>query len=158
MRVDETPADWEHRRVTAREIQGQCLCGAVQISLASPKERVEICHCEMCQRWGGACYAGLTGEQFTVSGEASIRKFRSSSWAERAFCGRCGSHLWYEFLPAKHMSFLAGLFSDAAEYPVEKEIFVDERSRWCTLPGDHVKQTGPEVIKEAKAAGFVFDS
>lgn len=141
-----------------QKIQGHCLCGAVQITLFAPSESIEICHCEMCQRWGGSCFAGLKGDQFTVSGQATVRKYRSSGWAERAFCSSCGSHLWYQFLPARHFSFLAGLFSDSVHYPVEKEIFVDERTRWCTLPGHHPRQTGQEVIDEAKAAGFIFDS
>ena len=138
-------------------LDGHCLCGAVRISLREPKPSVEICQCDMCRRWGGAFYAALAGESFEIEGEASIRTFRSSDWAERAFCGTCGSSLWYKFLPTGNRSFLAGLFDGAASLPIEKEIFADEAPRWCTLAGDHQRQTGDEVIAEAKAAGFSFD-
>ena len=61
-------------------------------------------------------------------------------------------------LPAhRQSSFSAGLFDDAAQLPVEKEIFVDERADWCRIEGDHPRQTGEEVIAEAEAAGFTFD-
>lgn len=138
-------------------IQGHCLCGAVQITLEAPKDHLEICHCEMCRRWGGAFYAALEGESFAITGEAAISTFQSSDWAERAFCGKCGSNLWYRFLPTGNRSFLAGLFSDADCLGVSREIFVDERAAWAELPGDQKRQTGEEVIAEAKAAGFSFD-
>ena len=86
-----------------------------------------------------------------------ISVFRSSEWAERAFCSHCGSHLWYRFLPTGNRSFSAGLFDDAASHSIEKEIFVDERANWCRIEGAHPRQTGAEVIAEAKAAGFTFD-
>lgn len=143
--------------MTGPAIEGHCLCGAVSILLANPKPEVEVCHCDMCRRTGGAFYAALTGESFTISGEEAITRYRSSDWAERAFCGTCGCNLWYRFLPTGNRSFHAGLFSDADAFGVEKEIFVDEKARWGALPGDHPCQTGEEVIAEAKAAGFSFD-
>lgn len=111
----------------------------------------------MCRRWGGAFYGALTGEHFTIEGEAVISTYRSSEWAERAFCGTCGSNLWYRFLPTGNRSFHAGLFDAAGRYGIEKEIFTDEKASWADLSGDHPRQTGEEVIAEAKAAGFTFD-
>ena len=142
---------------TPERIDGHCLCGAVSVALDKPSAEVELCHCDMCRRWGGAFYAAQTGESFTISGEASIATFRSSEWAERAFCKICGSNLWWRFLPTGNRSFSAGLFDAAARHGIEKEIFVDERAEWCRVAGDHPQQTGAEVIAEAKAAGFDFD-
>ncbi len=141
----------------AEAIEGHCLCGAVSIAVTNPKQSVEICHCDMCRRWGGAYYSALSGESFTISGGDGVKVYRSSEWAERAFCGTCGSNLWYRFLPTGNRSFLAGLFSDADNYAVEGEIFVDEAAQWTDLSGDHTRRTGAEVIAEAKAAGFSFD-
>ncbi|WP_338240405.1 GFA family protein [Aurantiacibacter hainanensis] len=143
--------------MTAAAIEGHCLCGAVTITLVDPKQSVEICHCDMCRRTGGPFYAALAGESFTIAGEDAISRYRSSEWAERAFCGTCGCNLWYKFLPTGNRSFHAGLFSDADAFAVEKEIFVDEKARWAEISGDHPRQTGEEVIEEAKAAGFTFD-
>ena len=139
------------------KIQGHCLCGAVKIELEEPNPHVEICHCDMCRRWGGAFYSALTGKSFDISGEDSITTYDSSEWAERAFCSKCGSNLWYRFKPSNSRSFLAGLFSDADRFVVEKEIFTDEKAAWCDLSGDHPRQTSAEVIAEAKEAGFNFD-
>lgn len=138
-------------------IEGHCLCGAVRVEIDNPSHEVELCQCSMCRRWGGAFYSAQTGEATRVLGEENARVFRSSAWAERAFCGTCGSNLWFRFLPTGNRSFSAGLFDASVGYAVEKEIFSDEAADWCRIAGDHPRQTGEEVIAEAKAAGFSFD-
>ncbi len=110
----------------------------------------------MCRRWGGAFYSALSATSFDIEGEDSVRAYRSSDWAERAFCRICGSNLWFRFLPTGNRSFLAGLFSDADAFPTEREIFVDEKAAWCDMSGDHPKLTGEETIAEARTAGITL--
>ena len=138
-------------------IQGHCLCGAVEITIDAPAREIEICQCSMCRRWSGAIYTAQTGESVTIEGEDKASVYRSSEWTERAFCGTCGSHLWFRFLPTGNRSFSAGLFDAASSHTIEKEIFVDEAADWCRIQGDHPRQTAAEVIAEAEAAGFTFD-
>ena len=141
----------------AEAIEGHCLCGAVAVTLHDPKPHLEICHCDMCRRWGGAYYAAATGASFDIVGHEAITTYASSNWGERAFCATCGSHVWWRFKPTGNRSFHAGLFDAASNFLVEKEIFVDKRAAWSDLSGSHPRQTGAEVIAEAKAAGFSFD-
>jgi len=138
-------------------MRGHCLCGAVEIAIEAPAREIEICQCSMCRRWSGAIYTAQTGKSVTIEGEDKASVYRSSEWAERAFCGTCGSHLWFRFLPTGNRSFSAGLFDAAASHTIEKEIFVDEAADWCRIKGDHPRQTGAEVIAEAEAAGYKFD-
>lgn len=138
-------------------IQGHCLCSEVRVELTGPKDQIEICQCNMCRRWGGAFYPALAGESFTIAGEDVISTYSSSKWGERAFCSKCGTNIWWLFKPTGNRSFSAGLFDDAKGLAIEKEIFVDESADWCRVVGDHPRQTGAEVIAEAKAAGFSFD-
>lgn len=139
-----------------KKLNGGCLCGGVSILLDKPEGAVEICQCDMCRRWGGAFYAGIRAENATVTDKDCVGIYRSSEWAERAFCKRCGSSLWYRFLPTGRRSFLAGLFDGASALPIEKEIFADEAAAWCALNGDHHRQSAAEVMAEAKAAGYEF--
>lgn len=111
----------------------------------------------MCRRWGGAFYAAQTGDSCEVNGEENVAIYRSSNWAERAFCRICGSSLWFRFLPTGKQSFSAGLFDEATHRAIEKEIFVDERADWCMIAGDHPRMTGPEILAEARKAGFTFE-
>ena len=140
----------------AEPVTGHCLCGAVTITVNAMHTEVDICHCAMCRRWGGAFYAGVKGEAAEVTGEEAVTVYRSSPWAERAFCGTCGSNLWYRFMPTGNRSFLAGLFDLPAGFGIEHQIFVDEKPEWYDILQKSPMKTGPEIIAEAKAAGFSF--
>ena len=137
-------------------VDGKCLCGAVRVRLEAPRRGISLCHCDMCLRWGGGPYAGVSAERFAVEGEEHIATYRSSKWAERAFCTACGSHLWFHFRPGDHRSFLAGLFDLPAGFAIEEQIFVDEKPAWYALDPDGERKTGAQVIAEAKAAGYDF--
>ena len=140
----------------AEAVTGRCLCGAVSITVTGMHPEVDICHCAMCQRWGGAFYAGVKGDPVHIAGEAAISVYRSSEWAERAFCGACGSNLWYRFLPTGSRSFLAGLFDLPPGFGIERQIFVDEKPDWYDILQQSPMLTGPECVAEAEAAGFTF--
>ena len=140
-----------------RTITGTCLCGAVGVTLSGAKSHVEICQCVMCRRWSGGLYSAQKGADASVTGEDKVARYQSSDWGERAFCTDCGSHIWWRFKPTGDRSFSAGLFDDAVQHGIEKEIFTDEAARWTRLAGDHPRQTGAEVIAEAEAGGLTFD-
>ncbi|HEX8191371.1 MAG TPA: GFA family protein [Allosphingosinicella sp.] len=137
-------------------IEGRCLCGAVTVTLKGARPLVDVCHCDMCRRWCGGAFGGVSGEAFTVSGEEHVSVFRSSAWAERAFCARCGSNLSYRFVPADHVSFLAGLFDLPERFAMWRQIFIDEKPHWYAFAEDTPAMTGAEVIADAKAKGFEF--
>lgn len=141
----------------AGPVSGRCLCGAVTITVTAMQPAVDICHCAMCQRWSGAFYAGVKGEAVEVTGEEAITVYRSSGWAERAFCGTCGSNLWYRFLPTGSRSFLAGLFDLPPGFGIERQIFVDEKPDWYDIAQDSPMLTAEQTVAEAMAAGFSFD-
>lgn len=138
----------------AGPVTGRCLCGAVKITVEAMEREVDICHCAMCQRWGGAFYAGVKGEAAEIAGEAEVTIYRSSQWAERAFCCTCGSNLWYRFLPTGSRSFLAGLFDLPPGFGIDRQIFVDEKPDWYDILQESPMMTGAECIAEAQAAGF----
>ena len=141
----------------ADPVKGHCLCGAVSITVTGAHGEIDICHCDMCQRWGGAFYAGLEADNFTIEGEDAVSVYASSNWAERAFCSKCGSNLWYRFTPTGNRTFLAGLFDLPEGMGIKHQIFVDEKPDWYDLAQESPMKTGPEIIAEAKAAGFTFE-
>lgn len=143
---------------TFGEISGRCLCGAVTVTGVPQRSHVEACHCEMCRRWGGGAFLGIQcGADVRFTGEEHIVRYASSEWAERGFCGKCGSNLFYCFTPASNYSFPAGLFDDPGAVTLGEQIFIDEKPAYYSFAEDTVKKTGAEVIAEAKAAGFSFD-
>ncbi|UIP07734.1 GFA family protein [Erythrobacter sp. SDW2] len=141
-------------------LQGQCLCGAVRLAFQQERPGIDACHCKMCQQWAGAPLLTLRGikpEAMTLTGEEHITRYVSSGWAERAFCNRCGSGLWYHFKPGNHICFLAGLFDLPEEYAMREQIFIDEKPGYYSFADRAPAKTGAEVIAEAEAEGFSFD-
>ncbi|HEX8062942.1 MAG TPA: GFA family protein [Allosphingosinicella sp.] len=138
-------------------IEGRCLCGAVTVRATPVRGHVEACHCNMCRKWGGCALLSVQcGSAVEIEGESNVVRYRSSQWAERGFCGRCGSSLFYRFVPADGYAFAAGLFPDDALAPLAEEIFIDEKPPYYAFDSDGEKLTGAEVIAKAKEMGFDF--
>lgn len=132
----------------AERIEGHCLCGAVTVRGVPIRRHVEACHCTMCRRWGGSALLSVqcsSDVEIEAAADVVVR-YRSSDWAERGFCGRCGSHLFYRYLPLDNHAFAVGLFPDAALLPLAEEIFVDEKPDYYAFDADSEKLTGPEVM------------
>jgi hypothetical protein len=130
-----------------KRIEGHCLCGAVKVRATPVRRHVEACHCTMCRRWNGVAFVGVQcGSDVEIEGEANVVRYRSSEWAERGFCGRCGSNLFYRYLPLDNHSFSAGLLPDDALLPLSEEIFIDEKPAYYAFDADSEKLTGPEVM------------
>lgn len=131
-------------------LTGHCLCGAVTVRVAGAHDpRVGACHCRMCQRWSGGLFLCFEAEAQAVTAEGPVVRHQSSAFAERAFCGTCGSHLWmrdtrddawYDLMP--------GLFDAARDWPLRSEIYTDRAMASVRLTGDHARATEAEY--EAK--------
>lgn len=126
-------------------LAGHCLCGTVTVTVTGAHDpRPGACHCRMCQRWSGGVFMCFEAQADAVTITGDVARFASSDFAERAFCPRCGSHLWmrdtdqadraYELMP--------GLFDAARGWNVRSEIYVD--GALATLNGNHPRATGAE--------------
>jgi hypothetical protein len=128
---------------------GHCLCGAVTLRVLAHDPRVGACHCRMCQRWSGGLFPSFAAREVQVRGQ--VARYRSSPFAERAFCPVSGTHLWmrdvepdgeaaadapYELMP--------GLFDAARDWPLRSEIYTDRALACLRLEGDHRRATRAE--------------
>lgn len=130
-----------------RSLGGNCLCGAVAIQLTPTSHRVVACHCDMCRRWGGGPLLAVDGgTDVRIEGEEHVGVYRSSDWAERAFCQRCGTHLFYRFLATGDHEIPVGLLDERPEWSFEEEIFVEEKPAYYEFGNETVRLTGEEVI------------
>ena len=122
---------------------GGCQCGAVRFRVSGELQDSSICHCRMCQKAFGAYYAPLVsvrGAAFEWT-RGARKRFRSSNFVERGFCGDCGTPLTYE--APDGMAVAAGAFDDPSLLPptiqwgVEGKIaFVDHLHE---LPGERTE-------------------
>lgn len=127
-------------------MKGACLCGAVNVTVPD-NTHISACHCGMCRRWGGGPLLAVhCGSDVQIAGAEAVTAFASSEWAERAFCSRCGTHLYYRFVPADEYAFSAGLFQDGPELMLEEEIFIDSKPVGYAFAGDIEKLTEAQVM------------
>ena len=77
---------------------GGCQCGAVRFHVEGALGDASICHCRMCQKASGNFYLPLVSVRQAkltwTRGEP--KRFHSSNYAFRGFCGDCGTPLTYE--------------------------------------------------------------
>ncbi|MFV0492057.1 MAG: GFA family protein [Pseudorhodobacter sp.] len=130
-----------------KRISGHCLCGAVKVSMTPGKPELSACHCGMCQRWTGSVLMSIESEQGSLTHEGPVKIYRSSDWAERAFCAECGTSLWYHLtIPDHETHFVAaGLFPDAGGLKLDHEIYIDRKPEGYAFAGNHQKMTQAEV-------------
>lgn len=133
---------------------GRCLCGAVRFRAEDVPDHFGVCHCEMCRRWAGSALFGISipAEAMVLEGEEHIQRIQSSAWAERAWCGRCGSGLWYRVTaeggPGHGLYEVPlGLLDDTTGIHVSREIFIDEKPEGYALDGGHERLTRARVLE-----------
>lgn len=125
---------------------GGCLCGAVRFTAERVDPEVHGCHCGMCRRWVGGPGLALQVEGVRFSGEAAPVVYASSDWAERGFCGRCGSSLYYRLKDPETWMFHMGAFDDQSAFRLAGEIYIDEKPPGYAFSGEHPRQTGDEFL------------
>lgn len=134
------------------EKQGSCLCGAVKVSAKTKSNHVDACHCNMCRKWGGGPLLAIQcGEDVNFEGNENISVFSSSEWAERGFCSKCGTHLFYRLKEANYYALPAGLLDDEENFVLELQIFIDEKPSFYTFANKTKNMTGEEVFAEYSA-------
>jgi hypothetical protein len=132
---------------TGAKQTGRCLCGKVTFTIGEPASEVGACHCGMCRRWaGGASFALHCKGPVAFEGKEHIVRYRSSDWAERGFCGSCGSNLFYHLLGADQYMMSPCALDDQSGLKLTSQIFIDEKPGWYAFANETVEMTGAEVF------------
>ncbi|MEX0320035.1 MAG: GFA family protein [Ruegeria sp.] len=131
------------------ELKGQCMCGAVTVTATPAKPTLGACHCDMCRRWTSSMLVSFPSEP-GYAALGPVKTYTSSDWAERAFCGECGSALWYRItLPGEmhgQTQMAAGLFENAGGNDLKLELFIDKKPDGYAFEGERRQMTEAEVM------------
>jgi hypothetical protein len=101
----------------------------------------------MCQRWGGGPLLNVhCGSSPTITGREHVSVFKSSEWAERGFCAKCGTHLYYRLVPANEYIVPAGFFQDGTPFRFEEQIFIDSKPAYYEFANRTAQLTAAEVF------------
>jgi len=125
---------------------GSCLCGSVSFTANHIEKSIGACHCDMCRKWGGGPLIGVhCGHDVSFSGLEDVSVYRSSEWAERGFCKRCGSHLFYRLKANMHHFIPAGLFEDEIQFVLARQSYIDAKPSWYSFANKTQDMTSAEM-------------
>ena len=129
------------------DISGKCLCGAVAFSAKIAEPHVGACHCAMCRKWGGGPFMEVDcGSDVSFEGAENISLFSSSDWAERGFCSKCGSNLFYRLKENGQTMMAVGLLDDDSGLALKGQVFIDEKPAYYNFAEKTENFTGAEIF------------
>ena len=130
-----------------KKAQGTCLCGVVKITTKTLNTDVGACHCSMCRSWGGGPFMAVEcGTDVDFEGDENISVYESSEWAERAFCKKCGSHLFYRLKESKQLFLSAGLFENDTNFNFTHQVFIDKKPPYYSFANETINMTEAELF------------
>lgn len=136
-----------------RSAKGSCACGAITVEAKNISQSVGACHCSTCRKIsGGSPYMAVEcGSDVNFSGSENISIYNSSEWAERGFCGKCGSPLFYRLKQANQYMLSSGLFNDE-NFNFDHQLFIEEKPAHYTFANDTKNMTGEELFAQYGAS------
>ena len=129
-------------------VEGSCLCGAVTLKAAEVAPHFTACHCEICRKWGGGPYLAVScTSEVRFDGEEHVGVFDSSQWAERGFCTKCGTHLFYRLKHNQRYGIPLGLIDeDLGELAFSRQFFIDKKPACYTFAEETETLTEAQVF------------
>lgn len=82
-----------------------------------------------------------------IDGTQHVQIYSSSDWAERGFCARCGTHLFYRLKKDAFYAVSIGLFDEGKNWPFTLQVFVDDKPDNYDFSNVTRTMTGEEVLK-----------
>ncbi len=122
--------------MTARAVEGGCLCGTIRYRVTGEPVARTLCHCRSCRRAAGAPSVAWVvfraGDFAFIAGEPA--RFRSSPPVVRTFCGSCGTPLTYrrEAEPGT-VDVTTATLDSPDEFAPTVEIWIAHRLAWGSL-------------------------
>jgi hypothetical protein len=130
-----------------QSLSGGCLCGSVRFTATPANRDVGACHCSMCRKWTAGPFLVLDcADTLKIGDDANLGVYRSSEWAERAFCKQCGTSLFYRLIDRNFHFVSAEAFDQREGYALKAQIFIEEKPTYYEFANKTHNMTGPEVL------------
>lgn len=118
---------------------GGCLCGAIRYQISGEIRDVVTCHCEQCRRTSGHHVAATrvdTANLVVQDSTNSLRWYRSSEKAQRAFCSTCGSNLFWSADADERTSIMAGTLDQPTGLTIAQHIYCEDKADYYEIDGN----------------------
>ena len=77
--------------------------------------------------------------------------YASSDWAERGFCRKCGSHLFYRLTGSGRYMVPPGLLD--VDFVFDHQVFIDEKPGYYSFANETENLTGEELFAKYAPQG-----
>jgi hypothetical protein len=136
---------------------GSCLCGEVKFEIAVPAPHFHACHCGMCRKWSGAPWMAVNcpGAPTYSAGADLVGWYQGSKWAERGFCTKCGSSLFFRMAQDPEMltAISVEAFDDAEDMALHMHIHIDSKPERYDFADNVRRLTGQEFMDMISGKG-----
>ena len=104
----------------------KCLCGGIKLKITGKLRDVLNCHCSQCMKTHGnfAAYTNCEEKNISFISKTTLKWFKSSSFAKRGFCSKCGASIFYKIKKGNNISISAGMFSNPTKLKTQANIFI----------------------------------
>lgn len=118
--------------------EGGCLCGEVRFQVRGPLRDVVNCHCSMCQRLHGnfGPHTKARKVNITITKDNGLKWYKTSNIAQRGFCSKCGSSLFWEPFELDATGIIAGSLNGPTGLNTIGHIFVGEKPDFYDITDD----------------------
>jgi len=115
--------------------RGSCLCGKVRFETHGKLRGVVYCHCSQCRKQSGHFFAATNVQDDAISilGRENVKWYAASDFAQRGFCGTCGSVLFWKHHKLDYTSIMAGAFDQPSGLKGEYHIFVADKGDYYEI-------------------------
>ena len=115
--------------------RGSCLCGAVRFEIDGALPAPNACHCSQCRKQSGHFWAStdVLRTALRLHGESQITWFKVSEKAQRGFCSRCGSFLFWDPIGRETIAIAMGAFESPTNTQLNLHIFVADKGDYYDI-------------------------
>ena len=114
-------------------VRGSCLCGDVTFETAATPEGASVCHCGQCRKQSGHVWASAHVAKDALSIKGPVQWYAASDAAERGFCPRCGSFLFWHAHDEDTISFALGALEKPTGLTLQRHIFVEDKGDYYDI-------------------------
>lgn len=116
-------------------IKGSCECGSVTFELHGTLRPSVACHCSQCRKTSGHYWSAtqVSDEDLKVLADKTLKWFRSSDWAQRGFCTKCGASLFWRMDGEGATSVGTGTLDGETGLTTEKHICVADKGDYYEI-------------------------
>ncbi len=127
-------------------LKGTCLCEAITLNTSSLNKNIGACHCGMCRKWAAGPFLAIDcGQDVKIEGKENLGVFDSSQWAERGFCKKCGTILFYR-LKEKQQYIVSSEIFNEPNLKLEHQVFIDKKPEYYSFINKTKNMTEKEVF------------